>query len=115
MAIAPTNPSATNVLVTSMGSLLFLFLSPTKGGLRLFRWNIEGNACSVRQSKRVSDKPERFRCHVREPNGSWPRGVSKRKRKSATLKSDQGCRSASTAKNFSRCNEMALSSDKATP
>src|SRR5437016_8808090 len=28
MAIAPTNPSATNVLVTSMGSLLFLFLCP---------------------------------------------------------------------------------------
>src|SRR5262249_46017158 len=54
-AIAPTNPRATNALVTSMGSLLFLFCVSnnkrrsafscsvsvtTNGGLPLFRWNI---------------------------------------------------------------------------
>jgi hypothetical protein len=41
MAIAPTNPSASNVLVTNMGFLLFLsFCSdPTSQCFHPFQWN----------------------------------------------------------------------------
>src|SRR6266508_4502827 len=80
MAIAPTNPSATNVLVTSMGALLFLFLSPQVK-------RREVCACSDGTSKETPARyaSRRFRCHVREPNGPRPRGVSKRKRKSESM------------------------------
>src|SRR6266498_5196479 len=51
MAIAPTNPSAANVLVTSMGSLLFLFLCPQVKRREVCACSdgTSKNACSVRR------------------------------------------------------------------
>jgi MFS family permease len=56
---------AVTLIGRPLGALIFGYF-----GDRLGR----RQTCSVRQSKRVSDKPERFRCHVRNRTDRGPVG-----------------------------------------